>query len=85
MAAFSFSSIKHHANLIKQIGEQQKIYKYMMFDNFEQSYKNNYLYFNRVDQYNDKRDSDQTDADKILHRKTFLKVLKYPLKIIMTL
>jgi hypothetical protein len=73
--------IEPHAPLLNKPNEDSHLYKVILFRNFNDMINRNYLYFNRVDTYNDDiRDSDPPDKDKkIFREKYFEKSTNYNL------
>ena len=63
--------IEPHSDLLEKHGNDTTLYKIVSLENFIDMFKNNYLYFKRVDTYeDDKNDSDQPKSDKKASKET---------------
>jgi len=76
------SAAERHKLLLHQPEDDAIIYKIMTLENFKKSFEERYLYFNRVDGYEDDcKDSSQPEQERLLNcKKNFLKSRSYTLE-----
>ena len=66
------SLIESHKNFLKQVGDETLLYKVVSFENFLKMLYENYLYFNKVDNYaDDKNDSAQPEREKLMNQQLY--------------
>jgi hypothetical protein len=65
-------SVEDHKHLLDQPSDDTLLYKIIPWEYFSSMQQQGYLYFRRVDTYeDDKRDSDQPDGERIINQKIF--------------
>jgi hypothetical protein len=75
---FPHFPIEPHRLLLNQPEENQNLYKVIPKKYFDDMFKRNYIYFNRVDSYNDdKSDGEQLPLDRVVSEKIYFQKKTY--------